>query len=48
MEERVREVFSSASIQNFLFVEVSYEYVMVAWLKEAYRANTIALYIVFV
>ena len=28
--------------ENFSFVEVSYEYVMVARLKEIYRANTIA------
>ena len=42
----VFEVFSSTrkyKSVNFLFVEVTYEYVMVASLKEIYRANTIVL-----
>ena len=34
--------------ENFLFVEVSYEYVMVARLKGLYKENTIASSIFFV
>ena len=33
--------------ENFSFVEVSYEYVMVAWLKRTYRANTAVSFIFF-
>ena len=34
--------------ENFLFMEVNYEYVIVARLKEIYRANIIASSIIFV
>ena len=44
---RSNTVFSSIC-ENFLFVEVSCEYVMVTWFKEIYRANTIILFIYFV
>ena len=39
--------FGGGACESFSFMEVSYEYVMVARLKEIYRANIIALSIFF-
>ena len=37
-----RSIHSTRKYMEFSFVELNYEYVMVARLKEIYRANTIA------